>query len=449
MTSCLARVRAHLPGAFAVVLLGAFSPVYGAQAQTTDETSTGVTFVEQRAFAPDGKDKAVRVLTEPFRIPEYLLRFGTYPLQILIDTAEAVNLPRLVMETFANDDLTRWVVPYAAYQSNDGFGGGLLVSHVDLWDRGHNARFNAQGWQNRDFSISSGYGFPDFADTNVNLSGSVSFTKDGNQRFFGIGEDSRQEDKSRFEARTTRARLSLGWRLGHAPLSVKLSAGFESHEFSGARADVASFSVEDVFRRDDLPGFERRLRFFDYGLKVAYDSRQTQFPRHGTLISAEIDGGDPLYDRDFAYLRSKVEFSQILGLPGGRQTFALGAKAESTEGLDAQVPFALKSALGRDAPLRSFTSNRFRTRGWWVGSVEYRYLIRERTEPKANNYFVSFFFADVGEPFDDYDDINGEELKWSSGWGFAITSDPVFLLSFTVGTGNEGIGTATMFRWAI
>ena len=100
------------------------------------------------------------------------------------------------------------------------------------------------------------------------------------------------------------------------------------------------------------------------------------------------------------------------------------------------VPFYHLARLGDEHGARSLVSDRFRDNDMAAVMVEWRYEIWRELHERLRA--ESFVFFDTGSVADRLDDISGDDLAYSAGFGFRASARPNTLFTTYIAFGTEG-----------
>jgi outer membrane protein assembly factor BamA len=237
--------------------------------------------------------------------------------------------------------------------------------------------------------------------------------------YYGIGNDSRAEDREDYTAVRVGARLEVAARVWHAL-------------FGGLLYDVR---YEDITETDDggmidagVVGGDGSLLSGVGGI-LRWDSRDHSFaPRSGGLINLS----PRLYrrglgsDQDFG--RLLLDASWFIDLVG-EHVIALDGRAEFRTG---DPPFDHLSQAGGSRLLRGMIEGRYRDNHFIGGQVEYRFPLLWR--------FGGVAFGGAGRVAHRVDEFDLEGWHWAAGGGlrFAVNPNERINLRFDAGATAEG-----------
>jgi outer membrane protein assembly factor BamA len=251
-------------------------------------------------------------------------------------------------------------------------------------------------------------------------------------QFWGVGVDSREDDKSNYEWE----QIQLGgiWEAKVSDhLTFNSAAGWETNRTGLGHNDNLP-DIREAFDPDSLYGSLDVVNYVIAGTQATVDFTHIDIlqPRGVRFIGeAFYYGGTGSTDSDFLRLQGEVQgyipFNQ-------RQSFALRTLVETNPGWGQGVPFYYFAELGGDRDLRGFTTARFRDRDRLTWTVEWRYEAwRELQDRSRAEWFV---FWDSGTVMPSISEITSFRNDWGFGLRFATQTGPGAHFSFA--WGDEG-----------
>ncbi|MBI2189016.1 MAG: BamA/TamA family outer membrane protein [Acidobacteria bacterium] len=248
--------------------------------------------------------------------------------------------------------------------------------------------------------------------------------------FFGLGQDSRREDRTDYLQEGTDVGAEARWN----PVKfVEFGGGvsFLSPRI-GAGTDSRFPSTDALFNPATLPGYHEQPDFLRSDASVAFDWRDN--PRHphaGGRYAVQFSNFD---DRDlsaFGFRRTSIDLQQYVPLPNQYRTLAFRAAAVMTDPhAGQQVPFYFQPTLGGSQELRGFREFRFRDRNSLLMSAEYRW--------EASWMLDGALFVDAGKVAFDRKDLNLRNLDVSYGVGLRVHSNSAFVARLDLAFSREG-----------
>lgn len=251
-------------------------------------------------------------------------------------------------------------------------------------------------------------------------------------QFWGVGIDSREDDKSNYEWE----QIQLGgiWQAKASDhLTFNSAAGWETNRTGPGQNDDLP-DVRETFDPDSLYGSLDVVNYLVAGTRATVDFTHIDVlqPRGVRFIGeAFLYAGTGSTDSDFLRLQGEVQgyipFNQ-------RQSFALRGLVETNPGWGRGVPFYYLAELGGDRDLRGFSTARFRDRDRLTWTVEWRYEAwRELQDRSRAEWFV---FWDSGAVVPSLSEIAQLRNDWGFGLRFATQTGPG--AHFFFAWGDEG-----------
>ncbi len=355
-----------------VLLIGLGLPSTGlAQEQQEDS----ITVIERGTGGLEGWD----ILEAPFWVitfPLYLLGAG---LEGLSGVAERGHwIPWLV---YYNQQLNdRGIYPALGGQGpNSGTGGSVLLG-VPGTERSFWAFLKGGGSVKNYWRAQArvGYGALDVEQAEGPAFGVGAFGSAEHRpedEFFGIGRESREEDRSDFQL----DRYEVGGELAFIParhLGLAVNGGWMRRQAEAGQDDRLP-DVDSTFAPAEIPGFDEEQDYFFVGASAAW---RVGFPhaleRGGRWASVGYRWNQS--DTDGAADFGRFRASAGIDLPFDHRIRSLYL-AISYESLrpdgDGEVAFYRLPALGGATNLPSYRADRFRDRDLILGQAEYRYRL--------------------------------------------------------------------------
>ncbi|HSP06621.1 MAG TPA: BamA/TamA family outer membrane protein, partial [Acidobacteriota bacterium] len=246
--------------------------------------------------------------------------------------------------------------------------------------------------------------------------------------FYGVGNDSSKEDKTRF---------------GYFPTSFDFAAAYHPVRFvtAGGSAEYLQTSSDGPGKLADVtPGAGTDPLYIVPGAFASFDWRQGPgYSNSGGLYRAEWrmykqHGEGDLYS--FHWFEGEV--SQFIPILRANQVIALDALTTiSDTDADKIVPFYMMPRLGGSHYLRGFPSSRFRDRDRLYLSAEYRWT--------PSKFLDVALYYEAGKVASRTADLDFTDLHDDFGIGFRFHSPKATMLRIEVAHSNE----ATRFIFTV
>ena len=251
--------------------------------------------------------------------------------------------------------------------------------------------------------------------------------------YFGLGIDSRKDDRSAY-------RLNETDMLGYATLrvtpwlSVSGRAGW-MHQPNLSTATGRSVTVPntiDLFSETSAPGIATQPSFLHGDVSIAADSRDhAGHPTSGGLYRAAAASYS---DRDAgtdSFRRYEIEASQFIPLFTRKWVVALHSwEVFSKTSSGDVVPFYLLPSLGGQNTLRGYYDYRFHDNNMQVLNAESRWALFAHVDAAA--------FVDAGKVAPHAGGLDFKHLKRSYGAGLRVHNATSTLVRLDVGRSTEG-----------
>lgn len=249
-------------------------------------------------------------------------------------------------------------------------------------------------------------------------------------RFFGIGNDSLEDERSTFSLNeqsgtvyfwlNPRGLFSLGAQGGYLTVDTK----------SGTEAP----SIEEIFTPEQIPGADAlRTDYVVTGGWMEFDIRNKWAdPAVGVVarITAARYEDTKLDDFDFTRIIADVKGYVPLG-PKNRILALRIRTSHSLDDSDSEIPFYLMETLGGAETVRGYREFRFRDARNLYLSAEYRWEVWK---------FVDFsLFLDAGKVFDDAKEFNFEGMHTGYGGGLRVHTPGGMTFRMDLARSREGL----------
>jgi hypothetical protein len=248
--------------------------------------------------------------------------------------------------------------------------------------------------------------------------------------FFGLGPDSRSEDRTDYLQKGRDIGASLTWKPTRL---VDLGGGVSVLEPEiGSGTDRRFPSTEELFDPTTLPGFSTQAEYLRTDAAAALDWRDNPLhPHAGGRYAVEFSNYQDRNLDAFGFRRVAIDLQQYVPLPNRYRTLALRAAAVLTDPLSGQdVPFFYQPTLGGSQTLRGFREFRFRDRNSLALTAEYRW--------EAAWLLDGAFFVDAGKVAFHRQDLNLRDLDVSYGVGFRVHGNSAFAARLDLAFSREG-----------
>lgn len=328
-----------------------------------------------------------------------------------------------VADILIAEDGSRGVLP--VYSSRSGV--GVEYFHKGLGNP--ESRFNlsaAWGLRNRQFYQLRQRRLRLFG--TVSIGGQLEYRNMPDEQFFGIGPNSREEDKTNYQLKRSVGEIALG-RLVGGGVVVGGVLGIE-HNQPGPGRDDTSPATGQLF--PGLPGSRDEITMTRFTLGMYYDGRNRPIrPSSGFEIEVRGRVEQQVNKSDFGYTMGFADITRYVHLFRDRTlVFRVGARFSDATS-DRQIPFYGLSSLGATETIRGFQRGRFRDNDLVLGSIEYRYPVWRTID--------ALFFVDAGQVQSRiFEDFNSSDTQVTFGGGFVAWKSTGRLLQIEFAKSEDG-----------
>lgn len=278
---------------------------------------------------------------------------------------------------------------------------------------------------------------------NAGLRTALSFRRDAEDSFWGVGSGTLEADRSDFRRDKIEA-AATGWMRLSERLQLRAGLAFEDNRVAGG-GDEDLPNVQSTFGAGSVFGISERVEFLRLETSATLDLTGTAgFQRRGswfhvgTALFRGVDGTDS----DFHRFTGRARYYLPVGV---MSMFAFRGLVEINR-LDsgAGIPFFDLSRMGgsRNGP-RSFEGGRFRDRDGLSLMSEFRQEIARFDRRRLQG----FIFLDEGGVTHSLGSLSGSDLRTSYGLGLRLTGIEGFATIGYVAFGEEGTQFALRTHW--
>jgi len=193
--------------------------------------------------------------------------------------------------------------------------------------------------------------------------------------FYGLGPDSRLEDRSTFQVEDTAFDASLAYKAAKGRFRVGARGGYLQTNAGEGVPPEETPTTSQVCDAAQLPGLEDQADFARFGTSASLDLRDNKsLARSGTLLRTELTAYQDLDLGRHDFQKWETEIQHYIPFFNRRRVIALRARTEMNFTADGQsVPFYMKPLIGGPQELRGFRNYRFYDDNILVLNVEYRW----------------------------------------------------------------------------
>ena len=269
------------------------------------------------------------------------------------------------------------------------------------------------------------------------LNAAVEFRYKGlpEEDFFGIGPDSRREDRTTYNREVPEVVVSV-FKQVRPKLRLEADIGYQKNNiFQGKDDDYPS--TDEIFDPADVPGLDTGAELLLATFVMEWANLDYPgSPTSGVFIRLLGGIAEDIRSGAFDHWRYGIDFQVYLPLLGWgnrfgpRSTLAIRVKGDFTDPLNgADVPFFRMPTVGGSTTLRGFTEFRFTDRNAVVTNVEYKYPIQKILE--------AVIFWDEGQVFPTMNDFDFHKFRSSFGGGLRLILEHSAFVRLEVGRSSE------------
>lgn len=246
-------------------------------------------------------------------------------------------------------------------------------------------------------------------------------------RFFGVGNDSSDEQSTRYDYEPKRVAARLTFR----PDDRTEIGGAVGVLDIGTGIGRGGPTITSVFAPADVPGVEQSARYRTLGLFVEADRRDVlDFARRGGWYRADWQVFADGAGRGFGHQRLDLEARRFFPIIGERHAAVARAVFTGTNATTGDiVPHFMMPPLGGAEDLRGFANQRFVDRHRLLAQGEYRFRLNEMLHLAG--------FLDLGRVGSRLGDLSLGGLHPSVGGGIRFQTRDGFALRADVARSSE------------
>jgi hypothetical protein len=385
-------------------------------------------------FSNTGMSFWEATLVWPYRVVSFPVRAFAAGVGTSIDFLERTNTLRRVGKLFAPRTGPFGVMVNVQAGGLAGMGVGLTAEHTAFLGSDNRLRVGArsttrgnhQGYIGADFAVGPPSHFE------VGLGWRVR----PNARYFGLGPGAEEGAESFFRHETMWLGASYHRDLGN---DVSLTGdAIVSATQAGFPDDDESPSITSVFAGQLPNGFDENSQGITLGLSLVHDDIEgTGRPARGGIRRVRAAYFEGLDQTDVAFWSFRGEAQQFFTLWYRHHVLALRGYM-SWIGNVGSDPLPFQRLMTNDDPdlLRGYRDFRWRGRGMVALSAEYRWPLWVLNRPNSPGLDL-YLLADIGQVYNDIDEITGDNLTFSYGAGVRLIGSRDFVARIEYGRSEE------------
>lgn len=261
------------------------------------------------------------------------------------------------------------------------------------------------------------------------LYSSLRYRHNPQDAFYGLGSDSRLEDRTSFLQQDATYELVGGWQFGRRLVATG-RFGYRQ-VFVGPGESEEHPTIGALFDDQAVPGLARQPDFWKSSALLLFDGRDRPFnPHRGGMVGLEATRFDDRGGSEFQFTRLAVDARGYVSLGSPQRVLAVRAlvsRDRADEG--SRVPFYLMEELSDSHKLRGYQTFRYRGERTIALSAEYRWEAAPALELAV--------FADAGRAFRPEESWALTDLRGSVGFGLRIKTHDAVVGRLEVARGVE------------
>lgn len=257
--------------------------------------------------------------------------------------------------------------------------------------------------------------------------------------FYGLGPESRLEDRTNFQLEDTAFDASLAWRAARSRFRLGARGGYLQTNAGDGFPRSGLRPTSEAFSAAQLPGLEAQGDFARFGTFASLDLRDNKsLPRSGTLLRTDLTSYQDLDLGRHDFNKWETEIQHYIPFFNRRRVIALRARTEMNFTRDGQsVPFYMKPFIGGPQELRGFRNYRFYDDNILVLNAEYRW--------EAFSGLDMALFMDAGQAVAERRDFAMDKMETAAGVGFRFNVRNATFLRLDLAFSHESM--RLWLRW--
>jgi outer membrane protein assembly factor BamA len=303
-------------------------------------------------------------------------------------------------------------------------GAGYRIPYADTGQLALEAAVSPRLYYKVDLKADS----PWFAHRTMRVRGRMLYLDAPKVNFFGLGNDSNQDDKTTFRITPFEMGAMYHWMPRHW-LTVGGGGDYIVNDTGSGKTDP---SIEDVFTPDEVPGLLADPNYLVGRAFVEVDTREHRgYATVGTRLRADLSAFGDRDDSGYSFRRFDLEAGQLVPIARANWVVALRGLLSLTDAAGGQaVPFFAMPTLGSSRDLRGYENFRFRDRNRLVLTGELRW--------SPSRLLDMALFADAGKVAAEAGDLDLDDLHTDYGVAARIHTATNTLLRLELARSTEG-----------
>jgi outer membrane protein assembly factor BamA len=336
-----------------------------------------------------------------------------------------------ILVTDADGELKYLHAPMLIHNSYLGVRGTYNLFRYD--PGGRQTRFQASFTERIERKLVFSYLDPALADGRYSFNVGASFFKNATSRFFGISQQTVEENETNYTAREFRANWKLGAYLNEVT-QVAVGQRYREVRIQPGGAKSLPYAMANFPNVEGMDG----AAIYGHRVTFHYDTRDNLIsPTVGTQITAYVElnqnfrnGTNPVYSR------TELEIKKLFPSESKQMILVVRGNLQTTHGF--QVPFYERSSLGGQNNLRGYGVDRFIDDHLVVFNIEQRiHVLRTRVANVMAEFEVAPFI-DMGKTFNTFKKRQFKDYEATPGIGFRALVRPGTVGRIDYGYSKEG-----------
>jgi hypothetical protein len=276
--------------------------------------------------------------------------------------------------------------------------------------------------------VATNFHLPELADKRIKFDIDGSYFDATQVKFFGIGNDSLEDNKTNFGYEPTSGQVTatiepVKW--------LSFGGGYEYLDISTSSGNGSSPSIEQEFNSSTAPGIGTDLTFNVYRGFFEIDTRpERSYYNQGLLLQADYRKFEESNDNPFSFDRFDVVASAWIPILRSHWIIhPIGYFSTTTTEAGNEVAHYLLPSIGGGYKVRGYFDYRFQDRNMMAMTLEYIW---------TPSHFVDMaIFYDIGRVAAKRSDLDFQDLKDSYGIGMRIHARQTAVFRFDTAFSDE------------
>lgn len=267
----------------------------------------------------------------------------------------------------------------------------------------------------------------------------VRYATELNDRFFGLGSDSKQDDESSYTFHRTDAVVGVGIQL---PFSTKLELAELLSVSSIGKGKVKGIPSATT-KFPDVKGMKDGTELLGHRLTLSLDTRDhVQATTNGVLFEGYYEIGDATLLSDISFQKAGFSLSGVVSYTLFDWVFATAGRVAARWVAGKNVPFYEQTSIGGKTTLRGYGDGRFIGKNGLVAGIEERWNFLDFKVMGYELVVQVAGFGEMGRVFGGGDEITFATLKFAAGGAVRlIVPGSDIVASVDCGVSKEGVQT--------